>query len=60
MVGTVFLTVCAVAGFAFSHGIISVFRDDPAVIAIGCSDEGDGTELFAYLWADQLFIGKLG
>lgn len=34
-VGTMFLMVCAVVGFVFSHGIIELFRDDPAVIAIG-------------------------
>ncbi len=35
MVGTIFLSVCAVAGFAFSHDVIAAFRDDPAVIDIG-------------------------
>ena len=34
-IGTLFLVTCAVAGFAFSHSIIALFRDDPEVIAIG-------------------------
>ncbi len=33
--GTVFLSVCAVAGFIFSEPIIALFRDDPQVVAIG-------------------------
>ena len=33
--GTVFLVVCAVFGFIWSAGIVSVFRHDPAVIAVG-------------------------
>lgn len=33
--GTMFLSVCAVAGFIFSEPIIALFRDDPQVIAIG-------------------------
>lgn len=34
-VGTVFLVICAIAGYIFSEEIISTFRDDPAVIGIG-------------------------
>lgn len=34
-VGTVFLVICAIAGYIFSEEIISMFRDDPAVIGIG-------------------------
>ncbi|MBO7609367.1 MAG: MATE family efflux transporter [Muribaculaceae bacterium] len=34
-VGTVFLLACTVIGFAFSHSLIAVFRDDPQVITIG-------------------------
>lgn len=34
-VGTVFLVICAIAGYFFSEEIISMFRDDPAVIGIG-------------------------
>ncbi len=33
--GTVFLSVCAVAGFIYSEPIIALFRDDPQVVAIG-------------------------
>lgn len=34
-IGTIFLIGCTVIGFAFSHSLIAVFRDDPQVIAIG-------------------------
>ena len=33
--GTVFLSVCALLGFIFSTSIISIFRDDAAVVAVG-------------------------
>ena len=33
--GTVFLLVCTLGGFAFTDTIIAIFRNDPAVIAIG-------------------------
>lgn len=33
--GTVFLTLCAVLLFVFSHPVIAIFRDDPDVIRIG-------------------------
>ncbi len=33
--GTVFLAVCAILGFIFSTSIISIFRDDAAVVAVG-------------------------
>ena len=34
-IGTIFLVGCTVIGFAFSHSLIAVFRDDPQVVAIG-------------------------
>lgn len=34
-IGTIFLIVCALGGFAFTPQIIAIFRDDPEVIAIG-------------------------
>ena len=33
--GTVFLSVCAIIGFAFAEPIIELFRSDPDVIAVG-------------------------
>lgn len=33
--GTVFLTVCAIIGFAFSDYIIELFRSDPDVVSVG-------------------------
>ncbi|GAB6982568.1 MATE family efflux transporter [Prevotella dentasini] len=35
MVGTLFLVVCAVAGWLFSGSLIGIFRNDPDVIAVG-------------------------
>lgn len=34
-IGTIFLIVCALGGFAFTPQIIAIFRDDPEVIAVG-------------------------
>ena len=34
-IGTIFLIVCALGGFAFTPQIIAIFRNDPEVIAIG-------------------------
>lgn len=34
-IGTIFLIICALAGFAFTPQIIAIFRDDPEVIAVG-------------------------
>ena len=34
-VGTAFLTIVTIVGFAFTNEIIALFRDDPEVIAIG-------------------------
>jgi putative MATE family efflux protein len=34
-IGTVFLVICSIVGFLFSHEIIASFRDDPDVISIG-------------------------
>ena len=33
--GTAFLTLCAIAGFAFAEPIVEEFRSDPAVVAVG-------------------------
>lgn len=35
--GTVFLSVCAIIGFAFSEHIIELFRSDPDVITVGAT-----------------------
>ena len=35
--GTVFLSVCALVGFAFSESIIGLFRSDPDVIHVGAA-----------------------
>lgn len=35
--GTVFLSVCALVGFAFSEFIIGLFRSDPDVIHVGAA-----------------------
>ena len=34
-IGTIFLIICALAGFAFTPQIIAIFRNDPEVIAVG-------------------------
>lgn len=36
-IGTVFFIILTVIGFLFTSPIISVFRDDPHVIAVGCA-----------------------
>lgn len=35
--GTVFLSVCALVGFAFSEPIIELFRSDPDVVGVGAA-----------------------
>lgn len=34
-IGTCFLAVCAIAGFAFAPDIVAMFRHDPEVVAVG-------------------------
>lgn len=34
-VGTIFLAVCAVVSFMFSHNIVTLFRNDPKVVEVG-------------------------
>lgn len=36
-IGTVFFVILAITGFLFTSPIISEFRDDPHVIAVGCA-----------------------
>lgn len=36
-IGTVFFILLTIVGFAFTQPIISEFRDDPQVIAVGCA-----------------------
>lgn len=36
-IGTLFLAVCALLSFGFSHSIIALFRDDADVVAVGAS-----------------------